>query len=139
MLTAGRFLHQIVTRGGAILGTVLVRRRDVKITLDGAINTTWAEGEDKTRYRQQGCSVQRTHFEKRRALTREGNQREELGVWWMEDVWNSFKSKGQSPSKTVSLKRGERICGGWLQEGIRPNTSVRRQKRAQFVRHEEKK
>lgn len=43
---------------------VLVRRRDVKITLDGAINTTWAEGEDKTRYRQKGCSVQRTDFEK---------------------------------------------------------------------------
>lgn len=54
-------------------------------------------------------------------------------------MWNSFESKGQSPSKTVSLKMGERICGGWLQEGIRPNTSVRRQKRAQFVRHEEKK
>jgi len=27
VLTAGRFLHQIVTRGGAILDTVLVRKR----------------------------------------------------------------------------------------------------------------
>lgn len=47
VLTAGRFLHQIVTRGGAILGTVLVRKRAAKITLDGAINAIWAEGEDE--------------------------------------------------------------------------------------------
>lgn len=45
LLTAGTFLHQIATRGGAILGPVLVRKRNVKITLDGAINAIRAEGE----------------------------------------------------------------------------------------------
>lgn len=47
VLLAVSFLHQTVTRGGAVIGTGLVRRRNVKITLEGAIDATWAEGEDR--------------------------------------------------------------------------------------------
>lgn len=36
-----------MTRGGAVIGTGLVRRKNVKITLEGAIDATWAEGEDR--------------------------------------------------------------------------------------------
>lgn len=43
VLLAVSSLHQTVTRGGAVIGTGLVRRRNVKITLEGAIDAMWAD------------------------------------------------------------------------------------------------
>lgn len=102
VVTASRFLHQRVTRGGAILGTVLVRKRAVKIILDEAINTTWAAGEARAAwFKGRALRNDETCLEKPTRRRDPGS-----GAWRMHRIPLSHKAK--TPYENSNFKKKQK-------------------------------